>query len=99
MIYVDHTRIKQADVVLLEFPLMWPMNDKIKENNLLAYEPLTRSDGPAMTWSMYSIGFLQLADFNKADEHFRRSYQNYVRPPFNVSFFFTFILSNFIFHI
>jgi hypothetical protein len=55
---------------------MWPMNDQIKENNLLAYEPLTRSDGPAMTWSMYSIGFLQLPDFNKADEHFRRSHQN-----------------------
>jgi trehalose/maltose hydrolase-like predicted phosphorylase len=92
---LDHTTIKQADVVLLGFPLMWPMSDEVKKNNLLAYEPLTRSDGPAMTWSMYSIGFLQLNHFDKADQLFQRSYQSYVRSPFNVNhlnrFFFNLI--------
>jgi trehalose/maltose hydrolase-like predicted phosphorylase len=48
-VYLDKTIVKQADVVLLGFPLMWPMTDEIKRNNLLTYERLTRTDGPAMT--------------------------------------------------
>jgi protein-glucosylgalactosylhydroxylysine glucosidase len=63
---------------------MWPMSDAVRRNDLLAYESLTRPDGPAMTWSMHSIGFLDLGDFNKAEQLFRRSYETYVRPPFNV---------------
>jgi trehalose/maltose hydrolase-like predicted phosphorylase len=83
-VYVENTTIKQADVVLLGFPLMWPMSDKVRRTDLLAYEPLTRTDGPAMTWSMHSIGFIELGDFDKAEQLFRRSYETYVRPPFNV---------------
>jgi hypothetical protein len=64
---------------------MWPMNDQVRRNDLLAYEPLTRASGPAMTWSMHSIGFIELGDFIKAQQLFRRSYETYVRPPFNVS--------------
>jgi hypothetical protein len=63
---------------------MWPMSDEVKRNNLLIYEPLTRADGPAMTWSMHSIGFIELGDFDKAEQLFRRSYETYVRSPFNV---------------
>ncbi len=66
---------------------MWPMTDEIKRNNLLTYDRLTRADGPAMTWSIHSIGFLDLNDFDKADQNFRRSYASYVRSPFNVSLF------------
>ncbi|UJR32210.1 hypothetical protein I4U23_019675 [Adineta vaga] len=81
---LKNTTIKQADVVLLGFPLMWPMSKEVRRNDLLAYEHLTRDDGPAMTWSMHSIGFLELGDFEKAQQLFRRSYETYVRPPFNV---------------
>ncbi|CAF1665004.1 unnamed protein product [Rotaria magnacalcarata] len=81
---LKNTTIKQADVVLLGFPLMWPMSDQVRRNDLLAYEPLTRDDGPAMTWSMHSIGFIELGDFNKAEQLFQRSYETYVKPPFNV---------------
>ncbi len=63
---------------------MWPMSDEIRRNDLLTYERLTRTSGPAMTWSMHSIGFLDLNDFDKADENFQRSYASYVRAPFNV---------------
>jgi hypothetical protein len=65
---------------------MWPMSDEVRRNNLLAYAPLTRANGPAMTWSMYSIGYIELDDFDKADQLFRHSYEAYVRPPFNVSY-------------
>lgn len=78
--------IKQADVILLGFPLMWPMTDEVKRNNLLTYASLTHQSGPAMTWSMYAIGYLELNDFDKADQIFQRAYQSYVRPPFNVCY-------------
>ena len=84
---LGNTTIKQADVVLLGFPLMWPMSAEVRRNDLLTYEPLTRDDGPAMTWSMHSIGFIELGDFVKAEQLFRRSYETYVRPPFNVRSF------------
>ena len=86
--YLDKTVIKQADAILIGYPFMWPMSDEIKRNNLLTYENLTDRGGPAMTWSMYSIGYLELHDFEKADEVFRRSYASYVRSPFNVSYFY-----------
>ncbi|CAF5175981.1 unnamed protein product, partial [Rotaria sp. Silwood1] len=82
---LKNTIIKQADVVLLGFPLMWPMSKEIRRNDLLSYEPLTRDTGPAMTWSMHTIGFLELNEFEKARQMFRRAYEIYVRPPFNVS--------------
>lgn len=47
--YKDNV-IKQADVVLLGFPLMWPMDAEIRKNDLLFYEKKTRITGPAMTW-------------------------------------------------
>ncbi|CAF4775207.1 unnamed protein product, partial [Rotaria sp. Silwood2] len=62
---LKNTITKQADVVLLGFPLMWPMSKEIRRNDLLSYEPLTRDSGPAMTWSMHTIGFLELNDFEK----------------------------------
>lgn len=47
--------IKQADVVLVGFPLMWPMDPAIRKNDLLFYENKTRSNGPAMTWGLILI--------------------------------------------
>jgi hypothetical protein len=64
---------------------MWPMSEQVRRNDLLTYEPLTRDDGPAMTWSMHAIGFLELKDFDSAEKLFQRSYETYVRKPFNVS--------------
>ena len=42
--------MKQADVVLLGFPLMHPMSSDIRRNDLEMYEPVTELNGPAMTW-------------------------------------------------
>jgi len=52
---------------------MWPMSDVVRRNDLLVYEAITRVDGPAMNWSMYSIGFNELGDFDQADQLFGRS--------------------------
>lgn len=42
--------MKQADVVLLGFPLMHPMSAEVRRNDLEMYEPVTDPAGPAMTW-------------------------------------------------
>lgn len=42
--------MKQADVVLLGFPLMHPMSPEVRRNDLEMYEPVTELNGPAMTW-------------------------------------------------
>lgn len=78
------TQIKQADVVLLGFPLLWSMPDDIRANDLDHYARVTDPFGPAMTWSMYSIGWLDVGDKVKAEEMFNKSYQNYVTQPFKV---------------
>lgn len=55
--------IKQADVVLIGFPLMWPMDPEIRKNDLLFYENKTRINGPAMTWGYFILFILSLYDF------------------------------------
>lgn len=42
--------VKQADVVLLGFPVMYPMEPEVRRNDLEIYEPVTDPQGPAMTW-------------------------------------------------
>lgn len=50
-------KIKQADVVLLGYPLQWKpviMNPQIRKNDLYYYEPKTdQINGPAMSWVIF----------------------------------------------
>lgn len=76
--------IKQADVVLMGFPLLYPMEPSTRRNDLLIYEEVTRDNGPAMTWAMHAVGFMELDDLEKAEHLFNRSYQWYRREPYKV---------------
>ena len=82
--YQPGETIKQADVVLLGFPLMYVTDPVIRRNDLDIYENVTRSDGPAMTWSMHAIGHLELGDEIKGATMLNRSFQPYVIEPFKV---------------
>ncbi|XP_058447939.1 protein-glucosylgalactosylhydroxylysine glucosidase-like [Malaya genurostris] len=82
--YTLGAMIKQADVALLGYPLEFPMNGSTKENNLRYYAYVTRSDGPAMTWAIHTIGFLDLEQFDLAATMFEKSYKQYMREPYNV---------------
>ena len=50
------TAIKQADAVLLGFPLSLPMSRSTRANDLQLYAGSVRESGPAMTWAMHAIG-------------------------------------------
>jgi hypothetical protein len=54
--------IKQADVILLGFPLMVPgMPDGSRARDLVYYSNRTDPNGPAMTWGMVAVGLLELS--------------------------------------
>eukprot|EP01102_Stenamoeba_stenopodia_P020574 TRINITY_DN8083_c0_g2_i2.p1 TRINITY_DN8083_c0_g2~~TRINITY_DN8083_c0_g2_i2.p1 ORF type:complete len:574 (+),score=131.27 TRINITY_DN8083_c0_g2_i2:205-1926(+) len=80
--YTNET-IKQADVVLLSYPLMFPMTNAVRSNDLKFYSSVTTSDGPAMTWSIYAIGWLDDGNETAAANMFSMSYAN-IQAPFNV---------------
>ena len=54
-----------------------------KRNDLEYYDTKTRENGPAMTWAIHTIGFLDLEDQETAARYFERSYSLYTRAPFN----------------
>jgi trehalose/maltose hydrolase-like predicted phosphorylase len=82
--YEKEVKIKQADVVLLGYPLMYSLNVDVQRNNLHIYERVTREDGPAMTWAMHLIGHLDIKNTTTAAGLIDRSYKPYLRKPFNV---------------
>ncbi|XP_077296187.1 protein-glucosylgalactosylhydroxylysine glucosidase-like [Arctopsyche grandis] len=82
--YQRSTQIKQADAVLLGFPLQYTMNRSTRANDLSYYEGVTRESGPAMTWSMHALGHLRIGNSKHAAHLFNMSYQGYVREPFKI---------------
>lgn len=75
--------VKQADTILLGYPLMYNMSREIRENDLSIYEARTDPDGPAMTKAMFAVGWLELDNPENASRSFEESYKN-VREPFKV---------------
>jgi trehalose/maltose hydrolase-like predicted phosphorylase len=72
--YARGTKVKQADTILLGYPLMYPMSDQVKANDLEYYASVMDPDGPAMTWSMLAIGYLDLQQYEKAATYFAKGY-------------------------
>ena len=48
-----------------------------------ADDPITDPGGPAMTWAIFAVGWINAGDFNRSAPHFQRGYAN-VHAPFNV---------------
>ncbi|XP_063691266.1 protein-glucosylgalactosylhydroxylysine glucosidase-like [Bolinopsis microptera] len=68
--YTQGTLIKQASVVLLGYPLGVSMDPDVRRNDIIEYEKCT-DRGPGMTYSMYSIGMLELGQLDTAAELFK----------------------------
>ncbi|XP_040826989.1 protein-glucosylgalactosylhydroxylysine glucosidase isoform X2 [Ochotona curzoniae] len=75
--------VKQADVVLLGYPVPFPLSPHTRRRNLEVYEPVTSPQGPAMTWSMFAVGWMELKEPTRAWGLLERSFTN-VTEPFKV---------------
>lgn len=47
--------MKQADVVLLGYPVPFSLNPQVRRRNLEMYEAVTSPQGPAMTWVRWVV--------------------------------------------
>ena len=54
------TLIKQADTVLLIYPMEWPMSQTVAANTLDYYAERTDPDGPAMTDAIHAVDSAQI---------------------------------------
>ncbi|WP_033286444.1 discoidin domain-containing protein [Streptomyces sp. NRRL F-525] len=77
------SQIKQADTVLLIYPLEWPMPAGAAAATLDYYAQRTDPDGPAMTDAVHAIDAAAIGEPGCAAYTFlRRAYQPFTRGPF-----------------
>ncbi|QIQ02881.1 glycosyl hydrolase family 65 protein [Streptomyces liangshanensis] len=77
------TRIKQADAVLLTYPLEWPMPAGAAAATLDYYAARTDPDGPAMTDSVHAIDAAAIGEPGcAAYTYLQRAIRPFVRGPF-----------------
>ena len=67
-------------LIIHDFPFL---SGKVRYNDLKLYEERTDPDGPAMTHSMFAIGWLDMGDKKRAESPFVKNYAN-IRGPFKV---------------
>ena len=75
---------KQADVILLNYPLEYDMDESTIKNDLTYYSTRTDPNGPAMTWGAFAIGHLSIDEEEAAAPLFRQSYELNAKKPFLV---------------
>lgn len=79
------TTIKQADTVLLQYPLQWPMSDAAKAKTLDHYAARTDPDGPAMTDSVHAIDAAEAGEPGCATyTYLQRAVRPFMRGPFHL---------------
>jgi trehalose/maltose hydrolase-like predicted phosphorylase len=77
-------QVKQADVVMLTYPIGFPMASGVGLNDLNYYAPRTDLQGPAMTDAIHSIDASALnAPGCSAYTYMLRSYEPFLRPPYD----------------
>ncbi|MFL5862757.1 MAG: discoidin domain-containing protein [Solirubrobacteraceae bacterium] len=77
-------QIKQADVVMLTYPLDFPMASGVGLSDLNYYAPRTDLQGPAMTDAIHSIDASALnAPGCSAYTYMLRSYEPFLRAPYD----------------
>lgn len=76
--------IKQADVILLGYPLAYNMSQQVQLNDLNYYASRTNPGGPAMTWSMFSVGYRECNEPSLAADYFVRGFAANVLGPYKV---------------
>ncbi|MER5968323.1 discoidin domain-containing protein [Streptomyces sp. NPDC002055] len=79
------SKIKQADTVLLMYPLEWPMPQGAASRTLDYYAAHTDPDGPAMTDSVHAIDAAAIGEPGcSVHTYLKRSIKPFVRGPFSL---------------
>ncbi|XP_003354465.2 protein-glucosylgalactosylhydroxylysine glucosidase isoform X2 [Sus scrofa] len=78
--YQPGEEVKQADVVLLGYPVPFPLSPTVRRQNLEIYEAVTCPQGPAMTWSMFAVGWMELKEPGRAWDLLEKSFANTSEP-------------------
>jgi len=79
----DGSTIKQADTVLLQYPLEWPMSKGSASRTLDHYAARTDPDGPAMTDSVHAVDAAQNNEPGCSTQtYLKRSIEPFVRGPY-----------------
>eukprot|EP00056_Hartaetosiga_gracilis_P020296 m.18606 g.18606 ORF g.18606 m.18606 type:complete len:460 (+) comp8334_c0_seq2:55-1434(+) len=76
--------VKQADTILLGYPLSFKMSSTVRKNDLEFYANVTDIHGPAMTWSMFSIGYKDIGLNSIAESYFWESFSNNINGDYLV---------------
>ncbi|HJW30847.1 MAG TPA: hypothetical protein VJ508_16545 [Saprospiraceae bacterium] len=76
--------IKQADVNLLAYPLLFYTNENQIRKDLDYYAPKMSPTGPAMGPSVMCVLYNRIGDYAKSVEWFSKSYKPNELPPFGV---------------
>ncbi|MET9914621.1 discoidin domain-containing protein [Streptomyces sp. NPDC006476] len=80
----DGSKIKQADTVMLMYPLQWPMTRKQAAGTLDYYAVRTDPEGPAMTDAIHAIDAAALDEPGCSTyTYLMRSIEPFVRGPFH----------------
>lgn len=75
--------IKQADAVLMRYPLEWPMSRETASKTLDYYAERTDPDGPAMTDAVHAIDAADIGEPGCAtNTYLDRSIRPFVKEPF-----------------
>jgi len=80
--YLPNQTIKQADVVMLGYPLAYEMPIRTQRNDLAIYANVTDPDGPGMTWGIHAIIYRNIGEEAEAARNFVKGYESYVRGRF-----------------
>jgi len=76
-------RIKQADAVLLQYPLGWPMPRETSSRTLDYYAERVDPDGPAMTDAVHAIDAAAIGQPGcDTNTYLNRSIRPFAKPPF-----------------
>jgi trehalose/maltose hydrolase-like predicted phosphorylase len=75
--------IKQADVVMLQYPWQYPMRSQVAATDLNYYIPRVDASGPSMTDAIHSIDAAALGDATASYQFLVRSAAPFERGPFD----------------
>lgn len=60
------------------------MTQQVQQNDLQYYAQRTDVNGPAMTWAMFAVGYLEVGDAATAATYFEQGYTNNLNGPYQV---------------